>query len=129
LHKYSQEVIKEYLRTAGEKLESARILFEHSRFDDAVSRAYYAVFHSAQALLLSIGVRSDSHSGTRHLFGLHFIKSGKFDKRFARYLKKLKDDRENGDYGIFTFIERKEADAALKEAREFFKETKKYLKM
>lgn len=122
-----KEIINEYLKTADDKLDSAKILLEHQKFDDAVSRAYYAVFHCAQALLLSIGVKAESHSGVRHLFGLHFIKEGKFDKRYAKYLKNLKEDRENGDYGILTMIEQREAEEAVREAEEFVAETKRYL--
>lgn len=122
-----KEIVKEYLKVADEKLDSAKILLEHKKYDDAVSRAYYAVFHCAQALLINEGLKAESHSGVRHLFGLHFIKKGKFDKKFAKYLKNLKEDRENGDYGILTLIEEEDAEEALSEAEEFVAETKKYL--
>ena len=124
-----KEIIKEYMRTADEKLDSARILLEHKKYDDSVSRDYYAVFHCAQALLLSAGLKAESHSGVRHLFGMHFIKKGKFDKKFAKYLKNLKEDRENGDYGILTMIEEDEAKNALSEAEQFVSETKRFLKV
>ena len=64
----------------------------------------------------------------RQLFGFHFIKEGRLDKKFGRYLKNLKDERENGDYGIFTLIEKKDALKAIKEAKEFIIETERYLK-
>ena len=124
----NKEVYKGYLDAARNKLDSAEILFKHSKYDDSISRAYYAVFHCAQVLLVSLGIKAESHAGVRQLFGLHFIKKGKFDKKFGRYLKNLKDERENGDYGIFTLIEKKDAQEALKEAEEFIKVTEKYLK-
>ncbi len=124
-----KEVIKEYIKVAEDKFESAKILFGYKKYDDAVSRAYYAVFHCAQALLISAGLKADTHSGVRHLFGLHFIKNGKFDKKFAKYIKNLKDYRESGDYGILSLIEESDASNALKEAEEFISETKKYLEI
>ena len=127
MHK-NKEVFKGYLDASKDKLDSAEILFKHKKYDDSISRAYYAVFHCAQALLLSLGVKAESHSGVRQLFGLHFIKKGIFNKKFGRYLKNLKDERENGDYGIFTLIDKQDAQKALKEAEEFIKETEKYLK-
>ena len=124
----NKEVFKGYLDVSKDKLDSAEILFKYKKYDDSISRAYYAVFHCAQALLLSLGVRAESHSGVRQLFGLHFIKKGILNKKFGRYLKNLKDERENGDYGIFTLIEKQDAQKALKEAEEFIKATEKYLR-
>jgi hypothetical protein len=128
LDKNSKEIIRGYLEAAKNKLESAKILLEHKRYDDTVSRAYYAVFHCAQALLISSGIKAESHTGVRQLFGLHFIKEGRFDKKFAKYLKNLKDDRENGDYGIFTLIDEEDAKEAIREAKEFIAETESYLR-
>lgn len=128
MHKINKELLKGYLDVSKDKLDSAEILFKHEKYDDAISRAYYAVFHCAQALLLSIGVKAESHSGVRQLFGFHFIKEGRLDKKFGRYLKSLKDERENGDYGIFTLIERKDAQKAIREAKEFIITTERYLK-
>ena len=126
--KIQKELFKGYIAASKDKLDSAEILFKHKKYDDAISRAYYAVFHCAQALLLSTGIKAESHSGVRQLFGLHFIKEERLDKKFGRYLRNLKDERENGDYGIFTLTERKDARKALKEAEEFIDETERYLK-
>jgi uncharacterized protein (UPF0332 family) len=41
------------LTKAGQKLEAARADLDARRFDDAASRAYYAMFHAARALLAS----------------------------------------------------------------------------
>ncbi len=128
MHNTNKEIIKGYIEAAKVKLDSAEILLKHSKYDDTVSRAYYAVFHCAQALLLSIGVKAESHSGVRQLFGLHFIKNEEFSKKYGKYLKKLKDDRENGDYGIFSILEKDDAQKAIKEAEEFIAETVRYLK-
>jgi len=128
LPKINKELLNAYINVSKDKIESAEILFKHKKYDDAISRAYYAVFHCAQALLQSIGVKAESHSGVRQLFGLHFIKEGRLNKKFGKYLKNLKDERENGDYGIFTLIDREDAQEAIKKAREFITETEKYLK-
>ncbi len=69
-----------------------------------------------------------THHGVVTLFGLHFVRTGKFDKRFGRYLANLKDERENSDYEIFSVIDEEVAEEATKEAGEFFEETKRYLK-
>jgi uncharacterized protein (UPF0332 family) len=61
------------------------------------------------------------------LFGLHFAKTGKVNPRLGRYLNNLKDDRESGDYDVFSGIDRSDAEHAVHEAREFLAEAERYL--
>ena len=46
----------------------------------------------------------------------------------GKYLANLKDERESGDYEVFSYIDRETAGAAIEEAKEFIRETKVYLK-
>jgi uncharacterized protein (UPF0332 family) len=115
------------MEKAKEKLRSAETLLKNDEYDDAVSRAYYCVFHAAQAILLTEGLSADTHQGVVNLFGLHFVKTGKFERRFGKMLANLKDDRENGDYEIYSAIDQESADQAVQEAREFLKEAERYL--
>ena len=50
------ELIRVWLALAEEKLSVARELLDLSRFDDTVSKAYYAMFYSAKAALLAVDV-------------------------------------------------------------------------
>jgi uncharacterized protein (UPF0332 family) len=127
LDKASLSLIKGYLQRSEEKLKSAHDLFDSKDWGDSVSRAYYCAFHAAQALLFSEGLSARTHRGIFNLFGLHFIKEGRFDKKFARILKNLRDDRESGDYEVFSVIDEETAENALKEAEEFLNEAKRYL--
>jgi len=71
------ELIHSYLAKARGKLRVARELHHRGDSDDAVSRAYYAAFHAAQAALLTEGQRADTHRGVVVLFGLLLVKPGK----------------------------------------------------
>ncbi|WP_420266093.1 HEPN domain-containing protein [Candidatus Magnetominusculus dajiuhuensis] len=122
-----RELIKGYVQKAGKKLEVAKRLFANGDYEDSVSRAYYAVYHAAQGLLLTEGERASTHKGVLTLFSLLFVKTGRFKKNLGKYLSNLKDDRENGDYEIFSFIDEETAETALNEAEEFIKETIAYL--
>ncbi len=128
MDKATQEFIVGYLAKAEQKLRVAEKLFKGGDWEDAVSRAYYAAFHAAQALLLSEDLRADTHKGVVMLFGLHFVKTGKFNRKFAEHLTNLKDDREAGDYDAFTLINEQTAANALHEAQEFVAEARQYLK-
>ncbi|MDO9288469.1 MAG: HEPN domain-containing protein [Thermodesulfovibrionales bacterium] len=128
MEKTTEELIKGYIEKAEKKLNVAKKLLESKDYEDAVSRAYYAVYHVAQALLLTEGQRAETHKGVVTLFGLLFVKTGKFSRNMGKHLANLKDDRESGDYEVFSFIDRETADTALKEAKEFLFEGKKYLR-
>ena len=103
------KLIAEYLQKARSKLKAAEVLFQQELFDDTVSRAYYAAFHAAQAVLMSEGQKAETHKGVVTLFGLFFIKTGKFPKKMGRFLTNLKDDRETGDYEALSWIDEETA--------------------
>lgn len=113
---------------ADEKLSTAAKLVEWGAFEDAVSRAYYAAFHAAKAMLASQGFEPDTHGGVKTLFHLHFIKSRQIDPKFGRYLTNLKDDREEGDYDVVSTVDQQIARNALREATEFVAEARRFLK-
>ena len=94
----------------------------------AVSRAYYAAFHAAQAVLFLEGIKARTHSGVVNQFGLLLVKSGKVDAKYGKFLSNLKEDREVGDYEVYAPIEEEDARNALKEAEEFVKEMERYTK-
>lgn len=71
-------LINGYIQKAEKKLEVAERLLKSADYEDAVSRAYYAVFHAAQALLMTEGEKAETHKGVVTLFGLLFVKTGKF---------------------------------------------------
>ena len=97
----TKALVTGYIQKAEKKLEVAEKLFKSGDYEDAVSRAYYAVFHAAQALLLTEGERAETHKGVVTLFGLIFVKTGKFGKNYGKYLANLKDDRERGLRNFF----------------------------
>ncbi len=124
----TKELIKGYIEKAEKKVKVAEKLLNSGDYEDAISRAYYAVYHASQALLLSVGQRAETHKGLVTLFSLLFVKTGKFKKDLGRYLANLKDDRESSDYEVFSYIDSETAEKGIKEAKEFLKETKKYLR-
>ena len=121
-------LLKGYITKAKEKLHASGVLLRSGDYEDAVSRAYYVAFHAARAVLLTDGLVASTHQGVVNLFGLHFVRTGRFDKKFGRFLTNLKDERENSDYEIYTAIDKAVAKHAVQEAREFLKAVENYLK-
>jgi hypothetical protein len=127
LDKAQRELIRGYLEKAQAKLRVAKDLLAGKEWDDAVSRAYYAAFHTAQAALLTEGQRGDTYKGVVTLFGLLLVKTGKLDKKFGKLLSNLKDDREAGDYEALSYLDEETARRAVREAEEFVGAVGSYL--
>jgi uncharacterized protein len=86
-------------------LKEARALHEASLPYGAASRAYYAVFHAARALLFSAGVEATTHKGTVALLGQHFVRAGLLSAGMGRLVSRMQRDREDADYStgaVFT---------------------------
>lgn len=128
MDKSTRALIDGYLQKAEKKLEVAQKLFVSGEHEDAVSRAYYAAFHAAQAMLLTEKYSAETHKGVVTLFGLLFVKTGKFNKQIGKYPANLKDDRENVDYEVFSYVDEETARTAMNEAQEFLNETKRCLR-
>jgi uncharacterized protein (UPF0332 family) len=72
------------LRKARKSLRGAHVLADQEcLYDFSVSRAYYAMFYVAQALLLSEGLAYSKHSGVIAAFGEHFAKTGRVPAEFS----------------------------------------------
>ena len=107
------------LERAQTCLGEAQALREDGFPYGAASRAYYAVFHAAEAVLLVEGDEPRSHEGLKSLFGLRFVKTGRLPAELASILRELKDERENGDYSIFPAITAEEAERSVASAERF----------
>jgi uncharacterized protein (UPF0332 family) len=81
-----------------EALSAAKHLLSAGFFNDAVSRAYYAAFHWARALLVSRGLDPKTHRGVIQLLSLHFVTTERLTEEEAALLAQLETYREISDY-------------------------------
>lgn len=121
------EIIKLMIKKAEGKFVTAKIDFDNYRYDDAVSRAYYAVFHIISAVLLSKGMHFSSHGQVIGAFNKEFIKTGIFPSTFTRIIQNLFEERQIGDYDFENEISSVDADRILIDTQTIINECKKYL--
>jgi uncharacterized protein (UPF0332 family) len=76
---------KALLEKAKQSIQAAANLRRDGFLDFAASRAYYAMFYIAQALLIEQGLSYSSHSAAISAFGKEFARTGRMDTRFHRY--------------------------------------------
>ena len=107
------------LEKAASSRRAAALLAGQDYLDFAASRAYYALFYVAEALLLAEGFFFSSHAAVIAGFGKTFAKSQRLDPRFHRYLIDAQDTRNLGDYGVGTGVSRAQMDELLAWADEF----------
>lgn len=88
-------------RRAKACLRAAASCFRRRCYADAISRAYYAVFHAARAALrrhsATFGQR---HGHTRLQFGKHLVNTGLVERYYGREIGSLYELRLKADYDI-----------------------------
>ncbi len=102
-----------------EALSAADELLRLELYNDAISRAYYAAYHWARAVLLTEGLESKTHRGLNQLLGLHFVRVGRLDQEATALLARLEDSRSASDYSASFRFSADEARGAIKSARRF----------
>ncbi|MEM3087455.1 MAG: HEPN domain-containing protein [Halobacteria archaeon] len=107
------------LDRAREFLESAETDLGEERFHSAASRAYYAVFTAARALLHRRGRAAKTHGGLWSLFGRELVVPGHMEREMARIASELRSLRNISDYGQEAPVTRERAREAVEGARRF----------
>jgi len=120
--------VKNLLRKAERKISAAKKLMELGEYEDAVSRAYYGIFHAAKAALISEGVSSKTHEGTMREFGSRFIKERKLPRELGTIFSDARSLRETADYAITPLIKPEDAEWSIKAAEKFLKQVEEHLK-
>lgn len=123
-----KDEIAKLIEKAERSLEAAVMLLDKGYHDFAVSRAYYAMFYCAKAMLLTEGITAKKHSLIISLFCEKFVKSGEFSKELASYLLDAFRKREIGGYDIYIMPTEDEAKDLINKAEIFVKEVKNWLK-
>jgi len=112
---------------ACKSLRAADVLACEGFYEDAVSRAYYAVLHAAKAALYVHDVTAESHAGVRRLFGLHLIRAGEIEAEWSTHLSEGLDDRLAADYDTEVSFSQEEARQECQRSQEFLHRIHRYL--
>ncbi|GAB4430276.1 MAG: hypothetical protein Kow0031_11110 [Anaerolineae bacterium] len=122
-----QNLAQAWLTKAEQTLAASNLLLSQHFFDDAASRAYYAMFAAAKAALISIDIETRSHTGLKYQFGQHFVRTGLVDAKFAKMLSATFEVRQSSDYGIFNRPLLAEAQTIVANAEQFVSTIKELL--
>lgn len=117
----SRREIDELLEKSRRSLSAAERLLADGDSDFAISRAYYAMFYAARALLLTRDIRRSKHSGVIAAFNEQFVRDGTVPRQLFIWLRDAFDDRAEGDYSL-AVISDEQARSGIDAARAFVKE-------
>lgn len=118
---------QELLRKARRNIRSAQLLLADCDYDTVVSRAYYAMFYIAEALLLSKGLAYSKHSAVIAAFGKEFAKTGLLPAEFHGHLRAAAEARNISDYEAGFRMTRESAAAHASRAEQFLAAAEEFL--
>lgn len=125
----NREELKEYrLEMARERLSSSKVLLDVGNYKDSIGRSYYAMFTAVRALLAMEGQDFSKHAGVIAYFQKEYIKTGKFDKKYSKYISQAFQIRNNTDYADFFLVSSKDAQEQYQRAEEFVQVVEEFLK-
>ncbi len=107
------EYIKYRMAKSKESFEDAKLLAENESWNSCINRLYYACFYAVSALLLKNKLNTQTHSGTKSLLNLHFVKTGKITYEEGKLYTDLMDWRQKGDYGDMFDFEKDDVEILL----------------
>ena len=107
---------------AKERLHSSKILLEAGSYKDSM-------FTAVRALLAVEGQDFSKHAGVIAYFQKEYVKTGKFDKKYSKYISQAFQIRNNTDYADFFLVSLQDAKEQYDRAEEFVKVIEEFLKM
>lgn len=119
--------IKLYMDRARVALQQSRDNLDWGYYDVATSRAYYAMFYAATALLTSQNISRKKHSGVHAAFAQYFVKPGFIEPEYSRMLGNAFRVRLDGDYEISPSLDETLSEGILRDAEQFVERAAVYL--
>jgi uncharacterized protein (UPF0332 family) len=115
------------IKRANRYLRSAELLLKEGDCESSVSRTYYAMFYSVQALLLTKNLSFSSHRGVVSAFGKYFVNTAIFPREMGKELNRAFEKRQLGDYEYTFVITKEEAKEILTAGEKFVERIVRYL--
>jgi uncharacterized protein (UPF0332 family) len=108
-----EELVAYKIARAKETLSEVELHIQNKLWITAVNRLYYACFYAVGALLTDREIESQTHSGTKQMFSLHFIKPGIIKPESGKFYSTIFSLRQTGDYDAFITFEEETVNALL----------------
>lgn len=108
----SDEVKQAYFQKSESHLTSAKLLLKHGKLEEAVSMAYYSMYHALMALFYRVGIKCENHTAAITLLDKVF----KID---ASEISKAKKERIDKQYYIDFHVAKEDVQDLIHSAERF----------
>lgn len=108
--------IRLLIEKSERNMEQAIRNSELGYWDLVANRLYYSVFHAANALMLSDGIKTKTHKGTSSEFGRYYVMTGKFSREDGILYSRLQTMREKADYQNTFTLSQEEGNRLISQA-------------
>ncbi|MDO8518844.1 MAG: HEPN domain-containing protein [Deltaproteobacteria bacterium] len=120
------EDVKDLRQKSIRSLNAAKKLHEEGHYDFSASRAYYALFYTAEALLLIQKKAFSKHSSVISAFYHAYVEHGPLEHKFHQLLNKAFEMRNDADYVGEMIITAPESAKLLSDSAEYISATEKF---
>jgi len=117
--KENEELVKYRFEKAKETFAEAEVQLKNGLWNFTVNRLYYACFYATRTLLASKEIYTKTHSETRQMFSLHFVKSGIINEQFNKFYTEIFSMRQSGDYEDYCDYEEEDVTPLFAPAKDF----------
>jgi len=104
-----EDLVLYRITRAKETLKEVEVLIENELWITVINRLYYACFYAISGLLIQREIKTETHKGTRMMFGLHFVKKGLVNRDLGKFYSDLFNKRHSSDYDDYIEISEEEA--------------------
>jgi uncharacterized protein len=125
---YVIELIKYRLKKASDELELAEYCTNVGKFSKSLNCSYYAIFHSARALLAIEKLDFKKHSGVIAYFIKTYISTNILDSELGEIIRSAERERNKSDYQDFYTVSKEEALEQIDNAKLFYTKVDQYIK-
>ena len=124
---YKEEYIKYRIEKSERAYSDAKLLATQQSWNASINRLYYSCYYIVSTLALQNDIQTQTHSGLRTQFNLHFIKTKKISIEMGKLYADLMDSRQKGDYGDLYDFDKESVESFIDPVGEFISSLKKLL--
>jgi uncharacterized protein len=124
---YKEEYIKYRIEKSEQAYLDAKFLASQESWNACINRLYYSCYYIVSALALKNDIQTQTHSGLKRQFNLHFIKTKKVSIEMGKLYGDLIDSRQKGDYGDLYDFDKETVESLIEPVGEFISSLKKLI--
>jgi len=121
-------IVRIRLEKCAEDLKVARLLLSQGTYRIAVSRAYYAIFMLATAVLLTQDIARSKHSGVLAAFNQYVVKPGLIEAEYGQIFQRAFKARMDADYSDSAYFNQEQAVQTVEDAERFVRRLEIFLR-